>query len=191
MLQGRLPIILLVIGGLAFYWFSNQKEGLSGRKQMITMGVEQEVALGDQSYMQILSSEPVLCGGNATSCGTDERQVVEVIETVGERIARAAIEWEAEGAPVLGLGKTRGEIPKWGTLADKFYISGKEVERLSTNHFIVKDATLTTCEGVLPAWKIEAKTTDIVKGSKYPASVSSRLSPSFEHNNSFDSVFFL
>ena len=149
MLQGRLPIILLVIGGLAFYWFSNQKEGLSGRKQMITMGVEQEVALGDQSYMQILSSEPVLCGGNATSCGTDERQVVEVIETVGERIARAAIEWEAEGAPVLGLGKTRGEIPKWGTLADKFDWEFKVIASDTPNAFCLPGGKVAFYTGIL------------------------------------------
>lgn len=120
LLQGRLPIILLVIGGIAFYWFSNQKEGISGRSQMITMSVEQEVALGDQSYMQILASEPILCGTNVSSCGTEERQVVEVIDQIGERIAKAAIEWEAEGAPVLGLGKSSPELPPWGTLADKF-----------------------------------------------------------------------
>ena len=149
-LSGRLPIILLVLGGIAFYWFSNQKVGLSGRKQMITMGVEQEAALGDQAYLEILQSEPVLCSSRMTSCGMDERQVTQTIEEIGERIARAAVEWEAEGAPVIGLGKTGAAIPKWGTLADKFDWEFKVIASDTPNAFCLPGGKVAFYTGILP-----------------------------------------
>ncbi len=37
------------------------------------------------------------------------------------------------------------------------------MERLSPTRFILKEATLTTCRGVLPDWSIEAKNADIVR----------------------------
>ena len=51
-------------------------------------------------------------------------------------------------------------------LADQVRITAKEIKRLSVNHFSLDDATLTTCEGVLPAWKIEAKSVDIKTGDR-------------------------
>ena len=51
-------------------------------------------------------------------------------------------------------------------LADKVRITAKEIGRLSANHFSLEDATLTTCKGVLPAWKIEAKSIDVKTGDR-------------------------
>ena len=51
-------------------------------------------------------------------------------------------------------------------LADKVRITAKEIGRLSANHFSLEHASLTTCEGVLPAWKIEAKSIDIKRGDR-------------------------
>ncbi len=146
---GRLPIIGLVVLGLAFYWFSNQKTGIAGRKQMVTMSVEQEVALGDQSYMQILQSEPVLCGSRATSCGVNEKEIVDIIQKIGEDIARAAIEWEREGAPVIGLGKSGGNIPKWGTLADKFAWEFQVIASDTPNAFCLPGGKVAFYTGIL------------------------------------------
>lgn len=148
-LGSRLPIIGLVIIGLAFYWFSNQKTGIAGRKQMVTMSVEQEVALGDQSYMQILQSEPVLCGGRSASCGMNEKEVVQIIQKIGEDIAAAAIEWEAEGAPVLGLNKPAGNIPKWGTLADKFDWEFQVIASDTPNAFCLPGGKVAFYTGIL------------------------------------------
>ena len=50
-----------------------------------------------------------------------------------------------------------------GIVADQFHITGKEMERLSPTRIIFKEATLTTCRGVLPDWSIEAKNADIVR----------------------------
>jgi len=45
-------------------------------------------------------------------------------------------------------------------------LTAKEIKNLSANHLILNDATLTTCKGILPAWKIEAKSIDIKKGDR-------------------------
>lgn len=149
-LGGRLPIIGLVIIGLAFYWFSNQKTGIAGRKQMVTMSVEQEVALGDQSYLQILQSQPVLCKRGGTSCDINEQEVVQIINKIGEDIARAAVEWEREGAPVIGLGKPAGQIPSWGTLADKFEWEFKVIASDTPNAFCLPGGKVAFYTGILP-----------------------------------------
>ena len=48
----------------------------------------------------------------------------------------------------------------------QFRSTAKEIKNLSANHLILDDATLTTCKGVLPAWKIEAKSIDIKQGDR-------------------------
>jgi len=149
LIGGRLPIIGLVIVGLAFYWFSNQKTGIAGRKQMVTMSVEQEVALGDQSYMQIMQSEPVLCSDRSRSCGMSEREIVDIIQKIGRDIAQAAIEWEREGAPVIGLGKTQGNLPSWGTLADKFQWEFKVIHSNVPNAFCLPGGKVAFYTGIL------------------------------------------
>ena len=51
-------------------------------------------------------------------------------------------------------------------LANKVRITAKEIGTFSANHFSLEDATLTTCKGVLPAWKIEAKSIDVKTGDR-------------------------
>ena len=68
---------------------------------------------------------------------------------------------------VFDLKSKKGKLFKTkGTLPGKFRITGKEIERISANHYKLEDTTLTKCKGVLPAWKIEAKSTDIVRGDR-------------------------
>ncbi len=77
----RLWPILLFGVFLAYYYFSNQQEvPITGRKQLVDISREQEMALGLQSYNQILSQSRVVSGGEA----------VDVVRRVGGRIARAA-----------------------------------------------------------------------------------------------------
>lgn len=149
-LGGRLQIIGLVLVGLAVFWFSNQKEGVAGRRQMITVGLDKEVALGAQSYQQILQSEPLLCGRRSASCSSEARDVNAMIQEVGRRIARAAVEWEAEGAPVLGLGKTSPELPPWGALADKFEWEFVVIESDTPNAFCLPGGKVAFYTGILP-----------------------------------------
>jgi len=149
---GRLPLILLIIGGLAVYWFSNQKTGVTGRNQMITMGLEQEVKMGQDAYLQILSSreEPVVCGPQARSCSPSDNQNVEIIQEVGRRIAEAAIAWEAEGAPMVLQGSVEGRLPSWGALADKFDWQFNLIRSDTPNAFCLPGGYVAFYEGILP-----------------------------------------
>jgi predicted Zn-dependent protease len=85
------PIVLFAIYGV-YFWLSNRTEvPLTGRTQIVAMSTEQEMALGLQSYREILSRERVL---------EPEAGISRQVRRVGERIARAAadvdpgFEWE-------------------------------------------------------------------------------------------------
>jgi len=98
MLRGRLGILAIALIGLAFYWFSNQKEvPFTDRTQFNTMSIEDSVRLGAQSYVQILQSEAgnVLCV-NARTCDTGQAEVVRTVREIGARLEAAAIEYERE-----------------------------------------------------------------------------------------------
>ncbi len=65
------------------------------------------------------------------------------------------------------LKSKQGKLFKSKTIiGNQIRIKAKEIARLSANHFSVDDANLTTCKGVLPAWKIEAKSIDIKTGDR-------------------------
>lgn len=83
--------LLLFAGYALFYYVSNQQEvPLTGRSQLVDLTREQEMALGLQSYRQILSQERVVRSG----------ETVEVVQEIGRRLAAAAssedpgFEWE-------------------------------------------------------------------------------------------------
>ncbi len=148
---GRLPLILLILVGLAFYWFGNQKEGLvSGRRQMITMDLASEVRLGQEAYMQVLQSEPVLCSTGPGNCGSEDAGTVERVRQIGLRIATAAREWEAEGAPMTVLGETTGDLPAWGALADRFDWQFNIIQSDTPNAFALPGGYVAFYTGILP-----------------------------------------
>ncbi|HIP67137.1 MAG TPA: M48 family peptidase [Chromatiales bacterium] len=85
-----IPIILF---GLYFgyYYFSHQERvPLTDRKQLVDLSREQEMALGLQSYQQILKDSKVVRSGRNA----------EIVKEIGQKIARAAsnedpgFEWE-------------------------------------------------------------------------------------------------
>ena len=77
----RWPIMILFAIGAAVYYFANQEDvPFTGRQQLRTMDVDQEMALGLQSYQQILSDSRVV----------RDEPLVEVVREIGARIARAA-----------------------------------------------------------------------------------------------------
>lgn len=84
-----LPIALFGLY-LAYYYFSNQEEvAMTGRSQLIDISHEQEMALGLQSYQQILSESNVLRSG----------QSVELVREIGYRLAKVidndpGFDWE-------------------------------------------------------------------------------------------------
>jgi predicted Zn-dependent protease len=79
--------MLLFAIGAAVYYFSNQKEvPITGRKQLRTMSVDQELKLGLQSYQQILSDnrQNLITSGEA----------YETVQAIGRDIAVAAEPWD-------------------------------------------------------------------------------------------------
>ena len=83
-----LPIVGFLLYGM-YYYFSNQQEvPMTGRSQLVDMTREQEMALGYQSYQQILMQEDVVPSG----------EVVDLVESIGRRLAVVAedpgFEWE-------------------------------------------------------------------------------------------------
>ncbi len=49
-----------------------------------------------------------------------------------------------------------------GKLGDLYYITGEEVTKLGEDHYSAKDATLTTCKGKVPDWRIDVAESDII-----------------------------
>lgn len=79
-----LPIILFALYGLYYYASNQEVVPITGRSQLVDMNREQEMALGLQSYRQILSRERIVRSG----------EVVDVVQEVGRRIAQAAAEYD-------------------------------------------------------------------------------------------------
>ncbi|MEM6410833.1 MAG: M48 family metallopeptidase [Pseudomonadota bacterium] len=97
-LGGRFSIVIIGLIGLAIYWFSNQSTvPFSGRSQLNTVPLQQEVTLGAQSYAQILQGEGqnVLCvrGGQ---CPAGAPELVAQVREIGERLEAAAVELEQD-----------------------------------------------------------------------------------------------
>jgi len=89
--RGGLKILPLILFGLylAYYWFSNQETvPMTGRKQLVDLTREQEMALGVQSFRQILRQSAVVRDGEAA----------QLVQEIGKRIAQVSedpgFEWE-------------------------------------------------------------------------------------------------
>jgi len=102
LLRGRFGILLVALVGIFLYWQMNQKDVpfAPGKKQLNTMSVEQEIQLGQQSYLQILQQEQgqgnaVLCADEA-SCTGGARDLTDTVREIGLRLQRAALELENE-----------------------------------------------------------------------------------------------
>ena len=83
-----LPILMFVLY-LGYYFTANREEvPLTGRTQLVDLSREQEMALGFQSYRQILARERVVSGGPQA----------ELVRDIGRRIAAVSedpgFEWE-------------------------------------------------------------------------------------------------
>ena len=85
-----IPLVLFAIYGLYYYASHQETVPLTGRSQLVDISREQEMALGAQSYREILSQSQVVTEGH----------VVDLVQTIGRRLAQAAadldpgFEWE-------------------------------------------------------------------------------------------------
>ncbi len=83
-----LPVAAFALYFLWFYSSHREEVPLTGRTQLVDMSQEQEMALGLQSYRQILAQERVVPGG----------EVVDAVRGIGRRLATVAedpgFDWE-------------------------------------------------------------------------------------------------
>lgn len=83
----RWQILILFAIGAGIYYFANQKTvPITGRKQIRTMSVDQELQLGLQSYQQILSENQ----RNLVKSGRE----YDIVQKIGRDIAIAAEPWD-------------------------------------------------------------------------------------------------
>ena len=83
-----LPVVLFVLY-LGYYFVANREEvPMTGRTQLIDISQEQEMALGYQSYQQILQGEAVVQSG----------EIVDQVREIGRRLSAVAedpgFDWE-------------------------------------------------------------------------------------------------
>ncbi len=102
LLGGRAVILLVALVGIFIYWQANQQEVpfAPGKRQLNTMSIEQQMQLGEQSYVQILQGEQqqgnrILCATEASCTGAD-REITQAVREIGERLEAAARELERE-----------------------------------------------------------------------------------------------
>jgi len=76
--------------------------------------------------------------------------------------AEKGTRFEAEKAQ-FNMKAEKGRLFKVvGKLGDLYFITGKEVTKLSENHYTAQDSTLTTCTGEIPDWQIDVADADVI-----------------------------
>jgi LPS-assembly protein len=60
----------------------------------------------------------------------------------------------------------QGDFGKFTAFMDPYYVSAKESKRTAADSFILKNATITTCDGPHPEYRIHAREARIEKGEK-------------------------
>ncbi len=144
LLRGRLGLLLVAAVGLFLYWQMNQKPvPFSGRSQLNTVSIEQEVKLGQQSYLQILNQEQsegnaVLCASE--SCTGEDAELTATVREIGARLQAAAVELEQE---LLQQGY--GFTP----VADKFDWTYYVVHSATPNAFCLPGGYVAVYTGIL------------------------------------------
>lgn len=146
LLGSRFGIILIALVGLFLYWQMNQKEVpfAPGKRQMNTMSVEQEIQLGQQSYLQILQGEQqqgntVLCADEA-SCTGAARELTTVVREIGARLEKAALELENE---------YRAQGYKMPGVVEKFDWTYYVVDSATPNAFCLPGGYVAVYTGIL------------------------------------------
>ena len=144
LLRSRFGILILAAIGLFLYWQMNQKPvPFSGRSQLNTVSIDQEVKLGQQSYLQILNQEQgqgnaVLCASDR--CTGDEAELTARVREIGARLQTAAIELEQE---------LRNKGYDFTPVADKFDWTYYVVNSTTPNAFCLPGGYVAVYTGIL------------------------------------------
>ena len=126
--------VLLLFGGyLGFYYLSHsQPAAFTGRKQVLDVSMAQEVALGVQSYREILEQSKVL---------TDPR-VVAPIERIADRLIAVAPALEQRMASARGLSAAT----EWAAFSWQLEV----IDSDQVNAFCLPGGKIAVYTGLLP-----------------------------------------
>ena len=135
-----IPLVLFTLYGVYYYYANQETVPITGRSHLVDMTREQEMALGVQSYQDILSRSRVMTEG----------QVVDLVRTIGRRLAQAAadvdpgFEWEftvieSDQANAFALpgGKTvvyTGLLPVAASHSGLAVVMGHEIAHAIARH---------------------------------------------------------
>jgi len=144
LLRSRFGLLLIAAVGLFIYWQMNQKPvPFSGRRQLNTVPLKEEVQLGQQSYLQILNQEQgqgheVLCAD--TRCTGTEAELTSKVREIGARLQSAAVELEQE---LVQQGY------QFTPVADKFDWTYYVVDSSTPNAFCLPGGYVAVYTGIL------------------------------------------
>jgi metalloendopeptidase OMA1, mitochondrial len=129
--------VLLVFGAyLGYYYLSHRQDAaFTGRKQMIDATMDQEVALGLQSFQQILGESHVV----------DDPRVVQPIEDIARRLISVGPRVEQMLAEAKGISAAT----EW----DKFEWQVAVIESEQANAFCLPGGKMAVYTGILPVAK--------------------------------------
>lgn len=126
-------VLLLFAGYLGFYYLSHsQPAAFTGRKQVLDLSMAQEVALGVQSYQQILDQADVV----------EDPGVVAPVRQIAERLIAVAPEVEKIMAAARGVGA----LTEW----DAFSWQLQVIESEQVNAFCLPGGKIAVYTGLLP-----------------------------------------
>lgn len=126
-------VLLLFAGYLAFYWFSHRQEAsFTGRSQLVDTTMDQEVALGLQSFEQILAESRVVTGG----------ELPQQVREIARRLVEAGPALEQHLAQHKGIAAST----EW----DKFQWQVAVIESEQANAFCLPGGKMAVYTGIMP-----------------------------------------
>jgi len=131
----------------------------------VFVSADQMIQLPNKNLVKASGRVLVRYGGRTVR----SRQMIINTKT-GQGEARGNVIMTAEDGTVLRADRAQFNLKTHkgrlfdvkGKIADLYYVSGKEVRKVSQNRYQTKDTSLTTCTGDLPAWTIETSEADLI-----------------------------
>ncbi|HQW82428.1 MAG TPA: M48 family metallopeptidase [Pseudomonadota bacterium] len=126
-------VLVLFAGYLGYYWLSHRHEAsFTGRAQMVDTTMDQEVALGLQSFEQILEQSQVLRSGETVN---DVREIARRLIDAGPKLEKYLV-------------STRGIVAT--TPWDKFEWEVAVIDSDQANAFCLPGGKMAVYTGILP-----------------------------------------
>jgi len=140
-------------------------------------GGDQAVDVAADHMVQDGETDTVKAWGNVVVRFEDRTLTadkVKINRTTGHGVARGNIVFTAQGGTRLAAERARFNIKSKqgkifrvvGKIEEQYYVQGREVTRLAPDHYLLTDASLTTCQGRVPDWMFQASHIDVVRNDR-------------------------